>query len=94
MSGFVLTMWIVWSVLVLILAAVKIYAWRVNLNEDDQIVLDDAFDRVKNEQAEIIANVKKIEPVVRIAFWLVVAATLFIIGYYIWDMLGNLHLID
>ncbi|MGA3263966.1 MAG: hypothetical protein ABSC47_07965 [Terracidiphilus sp.] len=94
MSGFALIMWIAWGVLVLFLAAVKVYAWRVNRDEDDQIVLDDAFSHVKNEQAEIIANVKKIEPVVRLAFWLVVAGTLFVIGYYIWDMLGNLHLID
>ncbi len=94
MTGFVPIMWMVWGVLVLILVALKVYTWRLNLNEDDQIVLDDAFSRVKDEQAEIIANVKKMEPVVRLAFWLVVAGTLFVIGYYIWDMLLNLHFIE
>ena len=88
-DGFVPIMWVVWGVLVLILVALNVYTWRLNRDEDDQIVLDDAFSRVKDEQAEIIANVKKIEPVVRVAFWLVVAGTLFVIGYYIWDMLLN-----
>ena len=63
--------------------------WTLNRDEDDQLVLDDAFDRVKNEQAAIVARVKKIEPVVRLAFWLVVLSTLFVIGYYIIDIVNQ-----
>jgi hypothetical protein len=85
MTGFVPIMWMVWGVCVLFLVALKLYTWRLNRDEDDQLVLDDAFNRVKAEQDEIIAKVKKVEPLVRLAFWLFVAASLFVAGYWLWD---------
>jgi hypothetical protein len=89
MTGFVLVMWSVWGVLVLFLVALKLYTWGLNRDEDDQLILDDAFNHVKAEQDKIIAKVTKVQPVVRIAFWLVVAATLVVIGYYVLDIVNQ-----
>ena len=94
MTGIVPVMWTVWGVLVLILAALYVYRSKLTQDEDDQLILDESFDNVKNEQAEIVAKVNKIEPLLRILKWLVLAATVFIVGYYIyWDILVNFKLI-
>ncbi len=89
MTGFVPIMWAVWGVLVLVMLALKIYTGRLAQNEDDQLVLDDAFDNVRAEQAAIIAKVNKIQPIRRVSMWLAVAATVFVIGYYIWDIVNQ-----
>ena len=49
----------------------------------DQLVLDSAFDHVKAEQAAIVEKVQKIEPARKVVLWLAVAATIFVIGYYV-----------
>ncbi len=89
MTGFVPMMWIVWGALVILMLVLKMYAGRVTRNEDDHLVLDSAFDHVKAEQAVMIAKVEKIEPVRKAALWLVVAATLFVVGYYAMDVLNQ-----
>ncbi|HEY1159919.1 MAG TPA: hypothetical protein VGE83_04775 [Terracidiphilus sp.] len=89
MTGFVPVMWTVWGVLVLVMLALKIYSGRLSRDEDDQIVLDDAFDHLKNEQAAIVAKVNKIQPFRKVSLWLAVAATVFVIGYYVWDIIGQ-----
>jgi hypothetical protein len=86
-------MWTVWGVLVLILAALYVYRSKLTQDEDDQLILDDSFDNVKNQQAEIVAKVNRLQPVLRIFLWLLAAATVFILGYYIRDILINLHFI-
>ena len=83
---FVPVMWTIWGVLVVLLAALYIYRSRLTRDEDDQVILDDSFDNVKNEQAAIVEKVKKIEPVLRAFLWLVGAMTLFVIVYYIRDI--------
>ncbi len=90
---FVLVMWIVWGSLSLIALALHFYRSRLERDEDDQIYLDEAFSHEKAEQEAIIAKVNKIEPVLRVFHWLLGAATLFVIVFYIYDMLHNLHLI-
>jgi hypothetical protein len=78
-------MWVIWSVLILFTAALFIYRSSLTKDEEDQIFLDDSFDNEKNTQAAIVAKVNKIQPVLRIAQWLAGIATLFVIGYYIFD---------
>jgi nucleoside recognition membrane protein YjiH len=90
---FIPAMWTVWGVLVLLLAVLKLYIGRLTRDEDDQVILDDSFSSVKDEQAAIVAKVNKIEPLLRLNLWLVGAMTVFVIGYYIRDILLNLHLI-
>jgi hypothetical protein len=90
---FVPVMWTIWGVLVVILAALYVYRSRLTRDEDDQIILDDSFDNVKNEQAAIVEKVNKVEPLVRVFLWLVGAMTVFVIVYYIRDILVQLRLI-
>jgi nucleoside recognition membrane protein YjiH len=85
MQGFVPVMWSVWGVLVLLVVALKIYSGRLTRDEDDQIILDDSFDRMKNEQAAIVAKIHKIEPVMRTALWITAAMTLVVVVYYVID---------
>ncbi len=89
MTGFVPIMWAVWGVLVLIMLVLKIYTGRLAQNEDDQLVLDDAFENVRAEQAAIVAKVNKIQPIRRISMWLAVAATVFVVCYYVWDIVNQ-----
>jgi hypothetical protein len=89
MTGFVPVMWSVWGVLALILIALNLYRSRLTRDEDDQIILDDSFDRVKNEQAAIIQKVNKLQPLMRVAMGLVAAATLVVIGYYVLDIINQ-----
>jgi len=83
---FVPVMWSVWGVLVLALLGLKIYSDSLARDEDDQIVLDEAFDNLKAEQAAIVARVHKVEPARKIVLGLVVAMTLVVIGYYVMDI--------
>jgi len=83
---FVPVMWTIWGVLVVLLAALFVYRSRLTRDEDDQVILDDSFDNVKNEQAAIVEKVKKIEPLVRVFMWLVGAMTVIVIVYYIRDI--------
>lgn len=89
MTGFVPIMWAVWGVLVVITLGLKIYTAKLSQNEDDQIVLDDAFDNVRAEQAVIVAKVKKLEPLRKVMLWLAVAMTVVVIGYYVMDIVNQ-----
>jgi hypothetical protein len=80
-------MWAVWGALVLILFALKIYSGRLSRDEDDQLVLASSFDHVKAEQAAIMERVHKIEPLRKASLFLVLAATVFVIGYYAVDVM-------
>jgi hypothetical protein len=84
--AFVPMMWTVWGVLVAITAGVYIYRSRLMRDEEDQIFLDDSFHQEKEAQAEIAAKVNKVEPTLHLLFWVVAAATLFVIVYYIMDI--------
>jgi cell division protein FtsX len=89
MTGFVAIMWGIWGVLVLVMLGLKIYAGRLSRNEENQLVLDSAFDNLKIEQAEIADSIHKIEPVRKASLWLVVAATVFVVGYYAVDVVNQ-----
>jgi len=89
LTGFVPVMWMVWGALVLLMLALKIYNDRITRDEDDQLVLDDAFEHVKNQQAAIIARVNRFAPVRKGVFALVAVMTLFVIGYYALDVINQ-----
>jgi hypothetical protein len=91
---FVPVMWIIWSAFVVVLAAMYIYRSSLTKNEADQIFLDDSFSHEQAEQAVIASKVAKVEPMVRIARWLVVGMTIVVIGYYVRDIMLQLHLIE
>jgi len=82
-------MWTVWGALVLILAAIWVYRSRLERDEEDQIFIDDAFNNEKMAQAAIVERVNKVQPVLRLFLILSVAATIFVIGYYIYDIFNQ-----
>jgi hypothetical protein len=82
-------LWAVWGVLVLFTAALFVYRSTLTKDEEDQIFLDDSFDHMKIEQAAIVAKVNKIQPLLRVALWLVGAATLSVVGYYVVDIFNQ-----
>ncbi len=91
---FVPVMWVVWSATVVFAAALYIYRSNLSKNEEDQIFLDDSFSHEQAEQAVISAKLAKVEPMVRVASWIVVAMTVFVIAYYIRDILLQLHIVQ
>ena len=89
MTGMVPIMWAVWGAIILIMLALKIYNGRLTRDEDDQLVLDAAFDHVKAEQAAIMEKVHKIEPLRKASLWLAIAATVFVVGFYVIDFMNQ-----
>jgi hypothetical protein len=90
---FVPMMWSVWAAFVVFTAALYVYRSSLTRDEEDQIFLDDSFEHEKNAQAMIVSRVAKVEPLVRIARWLVVAMSVFVLAYYIRDILAQLHIV-
>jgi len=89
MTGMVPVMWAVWGALVVIMLALKLYSGRLTRDEDDHLVLDSAFDNLRAEQAAMIEKVHKIQPLRTVSLWLAVAATVFVIGYYVMDVMNQ-----
>jgi hypothetical protein len=75
--------------LVLLLIILKMYNSRLTRDEDDQLILDDSFNHIKAEQDMLMAKIHKLEPIVRVATGLAAAATLFVIVYYVLDMISQ-----
>ena len=81
MTGFVPVMWSIWGLLVVLLAAVNLYASRLARDEEDQIFLSEGFTEERSAQAAIAEKVNKIEPYKRLALWMLGAMTVFVVGY-------------
>ena len=88
-----LVLWSVWGTFVLFMAVLFIYRSSLTRDEEDQIFLDDSFDHEKAQQAAIVARVGKIEPLLRVARWLVGAMTVVVLVYYIRDIMVQLDVI-
>jgi len=86
MTGFVPVMWSVWGAFVLLFIVVKIFTERLTRDEDSQIFLGDSMEQEKLAQAAIVAKVNKVEPVRKATLALVGVATVFVIGYYVFDV--------
>ena len=82
---FVWSMWIVWGVFVVLTAGLHIYRGSLEKDEEDQIFLDDSFQHEQAEQAAIVARVNKVEPFVRVSYWLVASMSVVVIAYYVHD---------
>lgn len=86
MTGFVPVMWSVWGVLVVLLAAVSLYSSRLARDEEDQLFLGESFEHEKSAQAAIVAKINKVQPVKRLAMWLLGAMTAVVLCYYVFDV--------
>jgi hypothetical protein len=80
----------VWGFTVLFMASMLLYRSRLTRDEEDQLYLDDSFSHEKAEQAAIAARVEKVQPMVKGSEIVAGLATLFVIGYFLWDMYKNL----
>lgn len=86
---FVPVMWSVWGLTILIMAMMFLYRSRLTRDEEDQIFLDDSFSHERAAQQAIVAKVAKVQPLVRVSEIVAAVATLFVIGYYINDVLNQ-----
>lgn len=86
---FVPVMWSVWGAIVLMLAGVWLYRSRLERDEEDQIFIDEAFSQAKAAQAALMAKVAKVQPIMRAMMVVSGVATLFVIGYYVLDIINQ-----
>jgi type VI protein secretion system component VasF len=85
--NFIIAMWAIWGVLVVFVLALYIYRSRLTRDEEDELYLGEAFAAERAHQEQIKASVARIEPTIRMARWVVLAATLFVVVFYIHDFL-------
>jgi hypothetical protein len=86
---FVPVMWSIWGLTILVMAMMFLYRSRLTRDEEDQIFLDDSFSHERSAQQAIIAKVEKVQPLIRVSEIVAGVATLFVIGYYINDVLNQ-----
>ena len=79
----------VWGITILIMAAMLLYRSRLTKDEEDQLFLDDSFSHEKAAQAAIAARVAKVAPMVKGSEIVAAVATLFVIGYFLLDMVNQ-----
>jgi hypothetical protein len=82
-------MWAVWAAFVLLMIVLKMYTDRLARDENDQLTLDEAFDTLKTEQAEIMAKVNRMKPIRRVVFGLTGIMSLIVVSYYVLDIVNQ-----
>jgi hypothetical protein len=80
-------LWSVWGALVLLMAAVRLYASRLGKNEEDQLFLADSSSHERSEQLAIAERLHRIQPVKRTTLALFAAMTAVMVVYYVFDMI-------
>ena len=80
----------VWILTIVFMTIMLLYRSRLARDEEDQLFLDDSFTEQKVAQAAIAAKVEKVQPLVKVSELVAGAATLFVIGYFAFDMYKNL----
>lgn len=86
---FVPAMWIGWGIILFVFIAAKVYASRISRYEENQLILDESSNQLKTEQAAIAGRLNKFKPVQMTTVWLLGAGTLFVVAYYIHDMVNQ-----
>lgn len=86
MTGIAPVMWSVWGGILLLFILVKVYSGRVSRDEESQIFLGDSMQQESQAQAAIVQKVNKVEPVRKAVLGLLGLATVFVIGYYLFDI--------
>jgi hypothetical protein len=82
---------IVWGALTTILIVLLIYRSTLTMHEDDQLFLDQSESHMEREQAEIIAKVNKVTPVVQLLGAASGLLILVIAGLWIYDGLTRVQ---
>jgi hypothetical protein len=86
---FVPAMWIVWGLILALFVAVKVYASRISQYEENQLILDESSQNLKTEQDAIAGRLNKFKPVQMGTAWVLGASTVFVVIYYIHDMISQ-----
>jgi hypothetical protein len=81
--GMVAVMWSLWSMTVVLMAGVGIYASRVGRYEGVQVFLADSSSHAKSEQDAIAARLSRIQPLKRSTRALAGLMTLVVVAYYL-----------
>ena len=79
--------WLVWGVVFLVFVGFKLYVSRMSRNEDDQIILHDSFNHVREEQAAIVARLERVKPIEKTILALLGVMTVFVLAYYVMDVI-------
>jgi hypothetical protein len=87
---FVPAMWIGWILILVLFIVAKLYASRISRYEENQLILDDSSSQLKTEQDAIAGRLNKFKPVQMTTIWLLGAGTLFVVVYYVHDMINQL----
>jgi hypothetical protein len=87
--NFVPAMWTVWAVLVLVSVILKLYVSRLGRDEEDEVILLESSEHLRTEQAAILSRLHRVEPVQRAFLWVLGAATLFVVVYYVHHMVNQ-----
>lgn len=90
---FVPVMWIAWSAIAVIMVALHVYRSSLEKDEEDQLFLDDSFEHERAANAAIVARASRVEPLVRVSHWLLAAASVVVIVYYVWDIMAQLGVV-
>jgi len=83
-------MWIGWILILVLFIVAKLYASRISRYEENQLILDDSSSQLKTEQYAIAGRLNKFKPVQMTTIWLLGAGTLFVVVYYVHDMINQL----
>ncbi|MFZ0303466.1 MAG: hypothetical protein WAL75_12300 [Terracidiphilus sp.] len=86
---FVPAMWIGWILILAFFLGAKVYASRISRYEETQLILDESSSQLKTEQDAITGRLNKFRPVQMTTVWLLGAGTLFVVAYYIHDMINQ-----
>lgn len=90
---FVPIMWVIWSAIAVIMVGLHIYRSSLEKDEEDQLFLDDSFEHERAANAAIVARATRVEPLVRVSHWLLAAASVVVVAYYVRDILLHLDVI-
>ncbi len=79
---------VAWGVLTGILIILLIYKSTLSMHEDDSIMLNDPGSQMQKDQAEVLAKMKKLTPIVRVLGALSGLMILAIAGMFIYQGLN------
>ena len=83
---FVPAMWITWGTLVTITLVLSVFRSRLERDEEDLLFLGDSLPQEKAQQAEIVAKVNRMQPIMRVSISATALMSAFVILYYLRDI--------
>lgn len=86
-------MWIVWSAIAALMVGLHVYRSSLEKDEEDQLFLDDSFEHERAANAAIVARASRVEPLVAVSHWLLGAASVVVVAYYVWDIMIRLGVV-